>query len=201
MGDLLPLAYPKTLKASFPEMFKEMSVATVLVRLRRVHKKNKSMEGVYGKICAFIRDEQRHSVSFQVGSMLFTHTEETGHDIVRYPEGSLQLARSAVAVPSGWVLRLEGYLHVKIRNCNEIKKLQVNFDFNERSLSRQTECERGIEVEVKITWEKKQHFPSQLITCPVEVNIEHMGDHKLLSPRQISEIFVITYLHLRTKVP
>jgi hypothetical protein len=43
MGDLLPFAYPKTLKASFPEMFKEMSMATVLVRLRRVHKKNKSM--------------------------------------------------------------------------------------------------------------------------------------------------------------
>jgi hypothetical protein len=171
MGDLLPFAYPEMLKAIFPEMFMEMSMATVQVNLRRVNKE--PMESVYGKIAAFIRDEHKHSVSLQVGSMLFRRTERTWQS-VGSSETRLDLARSVVAVPSGWVLRIEVDLYIKTGNKSEVNNLNTILDFGKMEECIDARSDE-FEVEVTTSWCPKvqnEDIGKQL-SPPVEVNIEH----------------------------
>jgi hypothetical protein len=175
MEDLLPLAYPEMLKASFPEMmFKEMSMATVQVNLWRVNKK--PMDSVYGKIVAFIRDQHRDSVSFQVGSMLFTRTERTGQN-VGSSKTRLELARSVVVVPSGWVLHIELDLYIKTGNSSDVNNLKKNLNFGK--IRRQCIDANGDKAEVVISWSQEVHneYIGEQLSPPVEVNIEQNGNH------------------------
>jgi hypothetical protein len=161
------------LKASFPDMFKVMSMATVVVNLWPPEEGWQHMGRVCGKIAALIRDKHRNSVYFRVGSMLFTCIE--GKQLCsNLPP--LEVARSVVAVPSGWVLHIEVDLHIKTSNSNtEMKHLNVitlNFDNDNESETIRRETYEGVQVEVKITRNDEQtDFPLQL-TCPVEVNIK-----------------------------
>ena len=148
---------------------------------------------VCGKIVAFISDEHRHSVPFRAGSMLFTHTEGTGQD-VDGSEARLTLQRSVVVVPSGWVLRIEVDLCIKIPDRNNHKKplqdkpLKATLIFDKENLSQsQTPKGTGIEIKGTITRvedmqtitrvEDMQHFPAQL-SRPVEVIIERICNHR-----------------------
>jgi hypothetical protein len=171
-------------------MFKVISMATVLVNLSPLQggRRKQGMERVCGKIAAFIRDKHRNSAYFRVRSMPFTCTEGMA---LCYPM-PLELARSVVAVPCGWVLHIEVDLHIKTSNSNdtEMKHLNVitlNFD-NDNESETKTWRERyeGVQVEVKITRNDQQtNFPLQLtnfrlqltnfplqLTHPVEVNIK-----------------------------
>jgi len=170
MGHLLPFAYPEMLKASFPEMFKQMSMATVQVNLRRVNKK--PMDSVYGKIAALIRDEHKHSVSFQVGSMLFR--ERTWQN-VGSSETRLDLARSVVVVPSGWVLHIEVDLYIKTGNKSKVNNLKAILYFSNMEHCIDHARSDEFEVEVTTSWCPKvqnEDIGKQL-SPPVEVNIEH----------------------------
>ncbi|XP_066341269.1 uncharacterized protein [Miscanthus floridulus] len=165
VGDLLSFAYPEMLKVSFPEMF--MVPYTVEVNLRRVN--NNDISSVCGKIVAFIVDEHRHSVPFRVGSMLFT--EESCQFLGR-SEASLDLVRSAVPVPPGWVLRIEVDLCIKIPDSNKAKHLKATLIFDKETLTQsQTPKGTGIEIKGTITRvECMQDFPAQL-SRPVEVKM------------------------------
>jgi hypothetical protein len=103
------------LKVSFPDMFKVMSMATVVVNLSPPKEGWQHMERVCGKIAALIRDKHRNSVYFRVGSMLFTCIE--GKRLCSNLP-LLEVAKSVVAVPSGWVLHIEVDLHIKTSNSN-----------------------------------------------------------------------------------
>lgn len=131
-GDLLSFAYPEMLKVSFPEMFKDMSMATVKVYLRRV--KGGNMNNVCGKIAALISDEHRQSVCFRVGSMLFTRTNM---DELTCPGNSIEvpLERSIVMVPSGWVLRIKVDLQITIPHNQKPKHLNATLCFDKKTLS------------------------------------------------------------------
>jgi hypothetical protein len=172
MGDLLPFAYPEMLKASFPEMFKKMSMATVQVNLRQVNKE--PMDSVYGKIAALIRDEHRHSVSFQVGSMLFTRTERTCQK-VGSSETRLDLARSVVAVPSGWVLHIELDLYIKTGNSSDVNILNAILDLGKITRHCIGVNGKEVEVEVSASWclKVRNEDIGKQLSPPVEVNIKH----------------------------
>ncbi|XP_066379277.1 uncharacterized protein [Miscanthus floridulus] len=165
VGDLLSFAYPEMLKVSFPEMF--MVPYTVEVNLRRVN--NNDISSVCGKIMAFIVDEHRHSVPFRVGSMLFT---EESCQILGRSEASLDLVRSAVLVPPGWVLRIEVDLCIEIPDSNTAKHLKATLIFDKETLTQsQTPKGTGIKIKGTITRvEYMQDFPAQL-SRPVEVKM------------------------------
>jgi uncharacterized protein (DUF779 family) len=162
------------LKVSFPDMFKVVAMATVLVNLRPLGEGWQHMERVCGKIVALIRDKHRNSVYFRVGRMLFKRTG--GKELGSIP---MCLAKSVVAVPSGWVLHIEVDLHIKIKTSNdgnkEMKHLNVitlRFDNDNESETIRTETYEGVEVEVKITRnDGRTNLPPQL-TRSVEVNIK-----------------------------
>ncbi|CAD6258080.1 unnamed protein product [Miscanthus lutarioriparius] len=175
MGDLLPFAYPEMLKASFPEMFKERSTATdVQVKLRRVNPE--PTDSVYGKIAAFIRDKDRNSASFQVGSMLFTRTERSSQN-VGCLETRLELVRSIVLVPSGWELQVRLDLYIKTGNNGEVINLTHDLDFDKATKRATKSCfgAKGDEVEVTASWCSKvrnEDIGKQL-SPPVEVEMEY----------------------------
>jgi len=189
VGDLLSSAYPEVCKVSFPEMFKEMFMVpyTMKVNLRR-KRNNKAINSVHGKILAFVSDGHRHSVPFRAGSMLFTRTTKETAQHVGDSVASLELARSVVAVPSGWVLLIEVDLCIKIPGSNKKKPLneddkllKATLIFDNETWSRsQTPKGTGIKVEVTITRVEDylQDFPAQL-SPPVEVHFEEIFDHAL----------------------
>lgn len=155
-------------------MFKVMSMATVLVNLRPTEERWQRMKSVYGKIAALISDKHRNSVDFPVGSRLFTYSEAKGMALRSNPM-PLKLARSVVAVPSGWVLHIEVDLHIETSNRKIDKKhmnVTLNFD-SDRESETKSETFKGVQVEVMVTRnnDEQQDFPLQL-TCPVEVNVE-----------------------------
>ena len=176
-GDLLSFAYPEMLKVSFPEMFKDMSMATVKVYLRRVN--GGDMNSVHGKIAALISDEHRQSVCFRVGSMLFIRTQM---DELICPNEvnviEVQLERSNVMVPYGWVLQIKVDLQIKIPNEEKPKQLNATLCFDKKTLS-QIRCPKGtgIELEVKTTWTPIQEIGEQFrpqLSSPVQVNKKHI---------------------------
>jgi hypothetical protein len=199
MGDLLSSAYPEVLKVSFPEMFKEMFMIpyTVKVNLRRVN--NKAINSVHGKILAFISDGHRHSVPFRAGSTVNGQFDGDSSEAI------LALERSVVVVPSGWVLRIEVDLCIKIRVSNRKRPLQdkllkATLIFDKESLSQsQTPEDTGIEVEVTITRveDYMQYFPAQL-SRPVEVNIEQICGHALVPAP--NTLFKDIYKHIHVLV-
>ena len=140
---------------SFPEMCKEIFMVPYKVEVNLRRAKNKTIHSVCGKIVAFISNEHRHSVPFRAGSMLFTHTEGTGQD-VDGSEARLTLQRSVVVVPSGWVLRIEVDLCIKIPDRNNHKKplqdkpLKATLIFDKENLS-QSQTPKGTGIEIKGT--------------------------------------------------
>lgn len=145
-------------------------MATVLVNLRLLEERWPHSASVCGKIAALVRDKHRDSAYFRVGSMLFTRSE--GMALCSNPM-PLEVARSVVAVPSGWVLHIEVDLYITPSNSNtDMKHLDVitlNFD-NDNESETKSETYEGVQVEVEVIWNDKQpDYPLQL-TCPVEVN-------------------------------
>ncbi|RLM70054.1 hypothetical protein C2845_PM17G02470 [Panicum miliaceum] len=185
MGDLLPmgdrllppLAYPEMVRVIFPETFNTMS-STAHVQVELKVGVNNGECKVYGKIAALI---SRHgSRVLRAGRLLFTRTQGADEPAAVYSNGTgvleVPLARSAVAVPSGWSLRVEVDLQIETGNNSEAKSLK----YTTRPISKSYETTWHPEVgdnqiKVKImSWvpEVTNENIGRQLSSPLEVRME-----------------------------
>ena len=128
--------------------------------------------GVYGEVTAYIG-------GFQKGSKLFNRTETTQQRFSSTDsrELELDLARSVVAVPCGWLLRIHVDLTIVTSNTTDYK---ANLIFNNGDL-----IDQAAQVKAEVTW------------YPEVKNIEEMPKQQDSSGPQVS-IFVRDWRALAT---
>ena len=133
--------------------------ATVQVKLRL---KDGHSPSVHGNITARIG-------KFEARSILFRRTESMGQRFSPIDSRFLQLARSVVAVPHGWELRIEVDLQIETSNNKGCKPLKVDLNFANGIFCRSREVD-GDEIEVNVTWSSEAN-------TELQVNIAEIGKH------------------------